>query len=238
MEPTGLDLLSLSPPGWGGNLLKGLALSLQIAFGAYALGLLIGLAGALGKIYGGPVLRGFLEVYTTLVRAVPELVLILLLFYAGPDLLNAALESFGLERIDINAFIAGTYVLGCVQGAYSIEVIRGAILAVPTGQVEAAKACGMSWITTHKRIIIPAMVPLALPGLANLWLIVTKDTALLAVVGLSELALTTRQAAGATKEYLMFYLAAGSLYLCVSIISNLIFSALERRYRRGQAKLT
>jgi polar amino acid transport system permease protein len=234
VEPTGIELLAFSPPGWGGNLLKGLSLSLQIAFGAYTLGLLIGLSGALGKIYGGPVLRWSLEIYTTLGRAIPELVLILLLFYAGPDLLNGILESLGYERVDINALAAGIYVLGLVQGAYSIEVIRGAILAVPPGQVEAAKACGMSWVTTHRRIIIPAMVPLALPGLANLWLIVTKDTALLAVVGLSELALTTRQAAGATKEYLMFYLTAGFLYLCVSLISNMIFRTLERRYRRGQ----
>jgi polar amino acid transport system permease protein len=238
MEPTGIELLAFSPPGWGGNLLRGLGLSLQIALGAYALGLLIGLSGALGKIYGGPVLRWSLEIYTTLGRAIPELVLILLLFYAGPDLLNSVLESLGYERVDINALVAGIYVLGFVQGAYSIEVIRGAILSVPPGQVEAAKACGMSWITTHRRIIIPAMVPLALPGLANLWLIVTKDTALLAVVGLSELALTTRQAAGATKEYLMFYLAAGLIYLCVSLISNAIFRALERHYRRGQPDLT
>ena len=238
MEPSGIGLLAFSPPGWGGNLLRGLGLSLQIAFGAYTLGLLIGLSGALGKIYGGPVLRWSLEIYTTLGRAIPELVLILLLFYAGPDLLNGILESLGYERVDINALVAGIYVLGFVQGAYSIEVIRGAILSVPKGQIEAAKACGMSWIGVHRRIIIPAMVPLALPGLANLWLIVTKDTALLAVVGLSELALTTRQAAGATKEYLMFYLAAGFIYLCVSLISNVIFKMLERRYRRGQAELS
>ena len=152
-------MLALSPPGWGGNLLRGLSLSLQIAFGAYALGLLIGLAGALGKIYGGPILRWVLEVYTTLGRSIPELVLILLLFYAGPDLLNAILESLGYERIDIDALFAGIYVLGFVQGAYSIEIIRGAILAVPPGQVEAAKACGMSWMTTHRRSNFPAFFP-------------------------------------------------------------------------------
>ena len=236
MEFFGLELLAFSPPGWGGNLLRGLGMTLQIAFGAYTLGLLIGLSGALGKIYGGPTLRWSLEVYTTLVRAVPELVLILLLYYAGTDLLNQLLESFGYERVDISGLTAGIYVLGFVQGAYSIEVIRGAILAVPPGQVEAAKACGMSWLTTHRRIIIPAMIPLALPGLGNLWLIVTKDTALLAVVGFSELALETRQAAGGTKEYLMFYLAAGFLYLCVSLISNIIFTLLERHYRRGQSE--
>lgn len=231
------DLLSLTPPGWGGNLLRGLAKTFQIALGAYLMGLTIGLAGALGKIYGGPVLRWGLEIYTTLIRAVPELVLILLLYYAGTDLLNQALEGVGYERVDISGLAAGIYVLGLVQGAYATEVLRGAILAVPVGQVEAAAAFGMSWVQRHSRIVIPAMIPFALPGLANLWLIVTKDTALLAVVGFSELALETRQAAGATKSYFMFYVIAAMLYLLLTLVSNVVFRWIEHRYRRGQPEL-
>ncbi len=229
-----LELLALSPPGWGGNLLRGLWHTIQIALGAYALGLLLGLGGALGKIYGGPVLRWSLEVYTTLIRAIPELVLILLLYYAGTDLLNTVLESAGFERVDIDGLWAGIYVIGFVQGAYSTEVLRGAFLAVPVGQIDAAKAIGMGPVKRHTRVIIPAMIPFALPGLANLWLITTKDTALLAVVGFSELALETRQAAGATKAYFLFYVAAGVLYLCLTLVSNVIFGLIERRYRRGQ----
>ena len=231
------ELLSLTPPGWGGNLLRGLLKTFQIALGAYVMGLTIGLAGALGKIYGGPVLRWGLEIYTTLIRAVPELVLILLLYYAGTDLLNQTLEGLGYERVDISGLAAGIYVLGFVQGAYATEVLRGAILAVPSGQVEAAAAFGMSWVKRHSRIIIPAMIPFALPGLANLWLIVMKDTALLAVVGFSELTLETRQAAGATKSYFLFYMTAGALYLLLSLASNVVFRRIERRYRRGQPEL-
>ncbi|MCP5084357.1 MAG: ABC transporter permease subunit [Alphaproteobacteria bacterium] len=228
------DLLALSPPGWGGNLLRGLASTVQIALGAYLLGLAIGLGGALGKLYGGPVLRVSLEVYTTLIRAVPELVLILLLYYAGTDLLNTALESFGYERVDIDGLWAGIYVIGFVQGAYSTEVLRGAFLAVPEGQIEAARAYGMSWFKSHVRIVIPAMIPFAIPGLANLWLITTKDTALLAVVGFSELALETKQAAGATKAYFMMYVAAALLYLALTLVSTAVFSWVEKYYRRGQ----
>ena len=231
------EILALSPPGWGGNLLRGLLSTVQIAAGAYALGLLLGFCGAFGKIYGGPVLRWSLEVYTTLIRAIPELVLILLLYYAGTDLLNTVLEALGYGRVDIDGLWAGIYVIGFVQGAYSTEVLRGAILAVSTGEIEAAKAAGMSWGLRHRRIIIPAMLPLALPGLANLWLITTKDTALLAVVGFGELALETRQAAGATKAYFLLYMAAGSLYLALTLVSTLIFSWIERRYRRGQPEL-
>ncbi|RVD55116.1 ABC transporter permease [Mesorhizobium sp. M2D.F.Ca.ET.185.01.1.1] len=227
------ELLSPVAPGWGGTLLVGLLHSLEIAIGATCLGLLIGTAGAFGKLYGGPVTRDLLAVYTTVVRAVPELVLILLLYYAGTDLINQVLAAMGYSRVDISGLAAGIFVLGFVQGAYSTEVIRGAILAIPQGQIEAARAYGMPPGLMLRRITLPAMLPFAIPGLANLWLIATKDTALLAVVGFFELTLATRQAAGVTKAYLIFYLAAGVLYLAVTLFSNLVIGRVEARSRRG-----
>jgi len=228
-----IELLSPAPPGWGGNLLRGLANSVQIAIGAFGLGLAIGTAGAYGKLYGGPIVRDLLEIYTTVVRAVPELVLILLLYYAGTDLINRALEAAGYARVDISGLMAGIVVLGVVQGAYSTEVLRGAILAVPQGQIEAARAYGMSPGKMLRRITLPAMLPYAIPGLANLWLIATKDTALLAVVGFNELTLETRQAAGSTKAYFTFFLAAGVLYLLLTLFSSAIIGRVERWSRRG-----
>ncbi|CCV09817.1 ABC transporter permease [Mesorhizobium sp. STM 4661] len=215
----------------------GLLHTIEIAIGATCLGLLIGIGGAYGKLYGGPVVRDLLAVYTTAVRAVPELVLILLLYYAGTDLINQVLAALGYQRIDISGLAAGIAVLGFVQGAYSTEVIRGAILSIPQGQIEAARAYGMSPGLLLRRITLPAMLPFAIPGLANLWLIATKDTALLAVVGFYELTLATRQAAGVTKAYLTFYLAAGAIYLLVSLISNLIIGRIEARARRGMPSL-
>lgn len=229
------SLLALTPPGWGGALLKALLATLQIAVGGYLLGLVIGLGGALGKLYGGPITRDLLEVYTTVVRAVPELVLILILYYAGTDFLNQILAMLGYGTVDISGLVAGIFVIGVVQGAYSTEVMRGAIKSVPVGQLEAARAYGMSPTKMLRRITIPAMLPFALPGLSNLWLIATKDTALLAVVGFSELTLVTRQAAGATKHYLLFFLAAGAIYLAVTLLSNFILGMIERRSRRGFA---
>jgi polar amino acid transport system permease protein len=229
--------LSIGNGGWGGNLLRGLSSTLQIALGAYALGLSIGLLGALGKIHGRSLTRWLLEVYTTLIRAVPELVLILLLYYAGTGALNQLLEWMGYKPVDISGLVAGIVVLGVVQGAYATEVLRGAMLAIPRGQTEAALAFGMSRTTVLRRITIPAMIPFALPGMANLWLIVLKDTALLAVVGFSELALATRQAAGATRAYFLFFFAAAVLYLCLSLLSNVLFNWLEKRARRGQREL-
>ena len=231
------ELLSLSPPGWGMNLLRGLGKSLQIAFGAFGFGLVIGLFGAYGKLYGGPVIRDLLAIYTTVVRAVPELVLILILYFVGTDLINQASEALGYGRVEISGVAAGIWVLGVVQGAYSTEVLRGAILAVPQGQIEAARAFGMPPVMLMRRVTIPAMLSFALPGLANLWLIATKDTALLAVVGFSELTLETRQAASSTRAYFTFFLAAGALYLMVTLMSSALFQLLERRSRRGQPSL-
>ena len=211
----------------------GLLHSLEIAVGATIVGLLIGICGAYGKLYGGPVVRDLLAVYTTVVRAVPELVLILLLYYAGTDLINQVLTAIGYQRVDISGLVAGIAVLGFCQGAYSTEVMRGAILAIPQGQIEAARAFGMSPGLLLRRITLPAMLPFAIPGLANLWLIATKDTALLAVVGFFELTLATRQAEGVTKAYLIFYLAAGVLYLAVTLFSNFLLGRAEKWARRG-----
>jgi len=230
---TALELLALSPPGWGGLLLKGLAMSMTVAFGGYFLGLVIGIGGAFGKLYGGPVMRDILDVYTTVIRAIPELVLIVLLFYAGSDLVNRLLMLFGSRPIDINGLAAGIAVIGIVQGAYSTEVLRGAIKAVNPGQIEAGRAYGMGAGLLLRRITLPAMLPHAIPGLSNLWLIATKDTALLAVVGFMELTLATRQAGGATKAYFLFFTTAGMLYLMVTLLSNAGIRIIERRACRG-----
>ena len=231
-----LGLLAYDAPGWGGALLGGLGKSLQIAVGAYGLGLVIGILGAYGKLYGGPILKDLLAVYTTIVRAVPELILILILYYAVTDALNNALVSAGYGRVQISGLAAGIAVLGVVQGAYATEVLRGAILSVPPGQIEAARAMGMPPLMLAWRVTLPQMLAAAIPGLANLWLIATKDTALLAVVGYAELTLVTRQAASTSKAYFTFFLAAGAMYLAISVLSTLLFGRIEAWARRGQVR--
>jgi polar amino acid transport system permease protein len=231
-----LDLLAWSPPGWGATLIVALGKSILIALGAFALGLIIGVGGAYGKLYGGPVTRDLLGIYTTVVRAVPELVLILILYFAFTSSLNSLLLAWGFERIQISGFFAGIAVLGVVQGAYATEVLRGAILSVPSGQIEAARAMGMPPLMLAWRVTFPQMLAAAIPGLANLWLIATKDTALLAVVGYAELTLATRQAASTTKAFFTFFMAAGVLYLVISILSTILFAKAEAWARRGQVR--
>lgn len=232
-----LQLLSPYPPGWGGTLLTGAAATLAISAGAYLIGIVIGMAGALGKLSGNRGLETVLNLYTTLIRSVPELILIVGLYYAGTDGLNRLLQLAGLPVLEVNGFIAAVAVLGFVQGAYMTEVLRGAIMAIPNGQIEAARAFGMSLLLRFRRVALPALLPNALPGLSNLWLAVTKDSALVAVVGYQELALATRLAGASTKQYFLFFVAAALMYLAITLVSNVIFRQIERHVRRGQPSL-
>jgi polar amino acid transport system permease protein len=232
-----IGLLAFGNTGYGDELLWGALRTVQIAVLAYAFGIILGLCGAVGKLSGGKPMRIMLDLYTTLFRAIPELLLILLLYYAGTDGLNKVIMALGFERIEVNGFVAAVFVLGFVQGAYQTEVWRGAILAVPVGQTEAAKAYGMSPFLGFRRITLPAMLPYAIPGLGNLWLGIIKNSSLISLVGTGELALATRQAAGVSKQYLMFFLTAMTIYLILTLLSNQILGGLERRVRRGQPKL-
>lgn len=232
-----LQLLSPYPPGWGGTLLTGALATLAISAGAYVIGIVIGFTGALGKLSGNRPIGVVLNLYTTLIRSVPELILIVGLYYAGTDGLNRLLQLAGLPPLEVNGFVAAVAVLGFVQGAYMTEVLRGAILAIPAGQIEAARAFGMSPFLRFRRAVLPAMLPNALPGLSNLWLSVTKDSALVAVVGYQELALATRLAGASTKQYFLFFMAAAVMYLAITLVSNVIFKLIERHVRRGQPAL-
>jgi polar amino acid transport system permease protein len=231
------ELLSYGNKGYLDELFWGAVATVQISVFAYAFGITLGLIGAIGKLSGGRFLKGLLDVYTTVFRAVPELVLIMLLYYLGTIGINNLMIAIGVGPVQMNAFAVAVFVLGFVQGAYSTEVLRAAIQAVPLGQSEAAKAYGMSPFTQFRRITLPAMLPYAIPGLANLWLAITKDSALVAVVGYTELANATRIAAGGAKYYLTFYLLAALFYWAISIVSNIGFGWLENRVRRGQPKL-
>lgn len=189
---------------WRGPLARGAFNTVAIAFLAYVVGVSIGLAGAMGKLYGGGILRKGLDWYTTVVRSLPELLLILVLYYLVSALINQFLALFSMPAITINGFLAAVIVLGFVQGAYHTEVLRGAIQAIPVGQVEAAKAYGMSPWLRFRRVVVPAMLPNALPGLTNLWLNATKDLSLVYVVGTSEVLKTSLTAAGAAQPNTTF----------------------------------
>jgi His/Glu/Gln/Arg/opine family amino acid ABC transporter permease subunit len=218
-------------------LLQGLASTLMVAAVSLAIACVFGLAGAVAKLYGGPVLRGAADVYTTLIRGLPELVLMLLIFYGGQILLNAVAEAQGWGYIDVPPFAAGTLTIGFVFGAYLTETFRGAILAIPRGQVEAALAYGLPRGKIIGRIVLPQMVRHALPGFSNNWLVMVKATALVSIIGLDDMVHRANLAAASTREPFTFYAAIALLYLAVTTVSIWGLSWLERRYSLGVRKV-
>ncbi|BCD85897.1 ABC transporter permease [Pseudomonas solani] len=223
--------------GWLQALAQGAVKTLGISVGAFVLGLSLGLVVALVKLWGPRWLVIWANCYTTLYRAVPELLLILLLYYAGSDLLNLLMASMGQPPVEVNGFLAAIVVLGIVQGAYSAEIIRGAIEAIPVGQIEAGRAYGMKPFMVLRRVLVPSMLPHVVAGLSNLWLVLVKDSALISVVGYSELLGAGRQAAASTKHYLMFYLAVAAFYYLITLVSSLVFRRFEARFERWMPRL-
>ena len=224
---------------WSYQFLLGALTTLEISAGAFTVGLLIGGCVAAVKLHGARWAVRLANGYSTLCRAVPELLLIIILFYAGQSALNDLLASLGFndEDIGISGFAAAIIVLGLVQGAYASEIIRGAVLAIPRGQIEAAHAFGLSGVTLFRRIILPCVLPYAIGGLANLWMSILKDSALISVVGYTELLSTARQAAGSTKMYFSFFLFTGAIYYCITLASNAAVQRIERRIRRWMPRL-
>jgi len=219
---------------WKGVLLQGAALTLQIAAGSFLVGLLLGMASAAAKLWGGRIAQVTAGAYTTVFRAIPELLLIIILYYAGSSGLSAGIAALGFGQVEINGFATAVVVLGIVQGAYAGEIIRGAILAIPAGQLEAGRAFAFTPSVLLRRIILPAMLPVALPGLANLWVVLIKETSLISVIGFSELLSSAKSAAASTRMYFTFYCVAGLMYLVMTLASNLLFQSVERRFRRTQ----
>jgi arginine/ornithine transport system permease protein len=219
--------------GYGASLLEGSLLTLGVAFSSLAIALVLGLFGAIAKLSRVRPLRWLAQVYTTLIRGVPDLVMMLMIFYGGQVLVNKLGERLGWEYLDIDPFVAGVLTIGFIFGAYITEVLRGAFLAVPAGQKEAAVAFGMTPLQVLVRIVGPQMLRHALPGLSNNWLVMVKSTAIVSVIGLSDLMNRAGQAAGATREPFMFYLAAAGMYLLFTSVSEWGFAALQRRLAMG-----
>lgn len=169
-----------------------------------------------------------------MIRGIPDLVLILLIFYGGQDLINRIALALGYTGyIDINPFIAGVCTMGFIFGAYLSETFRGAFMAIPAGQAEAGQAYGMSRSQVFWRILVPQMIRFALPGFTNNWLVLTKSTALISVIGLQDMMFKAKNAADATHEPFTFFLAVAVLYLMLTSVSLLVLRYLERHFSVG-----
>lgn len=216
------------------SILEGAVLTVAVSLASLVVACALGLVGALAKLSGRPVWVGVSTTYTTVVRGVPELVLMLLVFYGGTIGLIHLFEwlEIGIE-VDINPFVAGVLTIGFIYGAYMTETFRGAILAIPKGQMEAAWAYGLNRRQTFFRITLPQMVRYALPGFTNNWLVLIKTTALVSLIGLHEMTYRAKQASAATREPFVFLLFAAALFLIYTTVSLWVLKRLSHRYSLG-----
>ena len=219
--------------GYGPSLLEGVVLTIEAALLSLVVAVVLGALGALAKTSRSAPAKGVAGAYTTLIRGVPDLVLMLLIFFGGQTLVNQVAEAVGYEEfIEVSAFTAGVVTIGFIYGAYMTETFRGAILAVPPGQLEAGQAFGMSRWQVFREILLPQTIRHALPGFGNNWLVLLKTTALLSVLGLDDVLRKASLAAGATRQPFTFYLAVALIYLLLTTVSTVVLTWAERRSER------
>ncbi len=215
-------------------ILNGAVLTVGVSLAALVVAIILGLLGAGAKLSGRPVLVGVATAYTTVIRGIPDLVLMLLVFYGGTIGLNNLLEWLGSEAtIDINPFFAGVLTIGFIYGAYMTETFRGAILSIPKGQAEAAWAFGMGRTQAFVRVTAPQMVRYALPGFTNNWLVLIKATALVSLIGLQEMTYIAKQASAATRAPFTYLMFTAVLFLVYTTVSLFILRKLNARYSLG-----
>lgn len=229
------DLFSYGDAGWGDEILRGLAVTVQLALSTLPLGLLIGFVIAFAAMSHRPALRFVGFGYTTLMRGLPEILTLFVVYNGVGLLLNSALRRITPEAapVDFSPFAAGVIALGMVFGAFAAEVIRGAFNALDRGQVEAGLAVGMRKSQIFWRIKLPQVWRFALPGLGNLWINMLKDTALVSIIALDDLMRATKVAVGVTKQPFTFYLVACLIYWGLCLVSEFILARMERRANRG-----
>lgn len=208
--------------------------TLRLAFTSLIIATLIGLACALWKTKNNRIISGLVSGYTLLARGIPDLVMMLFVFYSLPALVNAGFERYGSDyTFEISPFVAGVATLGFILGAYMTGTFYNALINIARGELEAAQAYGFSRLQIFSAIILPQLIRLSLPGFTNNWLVLIKATALVSLLGLEDLMSRARSAAEATGQPFTFYLLAGAFYFVVSLLSVVILKYLTKKYASG-----
>ena len=229
-----MELLAFGKTGWGDELFIATLMTLAVSITAILIGFLFALIFTPLKLSKNKFLNLIANCYTTVIRGVPELLVIYLFFFGGSGAVMFVASIFGYnDYIEINAFITGSFAIGIISGAYSTEVFRGAIQSIDKGQFEASKVLGLKKPVHFFKVIMPQMLRLAIPNLSNVWQITLKDTSLISVTGLVEIMRQSYIAAGSTRDPLFFYSFAAVLYLLLTFLSMKLINRLEIKYSIG-----
>ena len=229
-----MELLAFGDTGWGDELFRATLMTIAVSITAMLIGFTFAAIFTPLKLSKYKYLNYIANTYTTIIRGVPELLVIYLFFFGGSGAIMFVASMFGYnEYIEINPFVTGSFAIGIISGAYSTEVFRGAIQSIDKGQFEAAEVLGFSKFKKFYKIILPQMLRLAIPNLSNVWQITLKDTSLISVTGLVEIMRQSYIAAGSTRDPLFFYSFAAVLYLLLTFLSMKLINRLEVKYNRG-----
>jgi octopine/nopaline transport system permease protein len=228
MNPEMLELLSFGPRGWGLSLVQAAGVTIAAAICGFLLGSMLGIWGATMKLARSRSTRLVGQVYTTVFRGVPEILVVYLFYFGGSVVFTKAMNAGGFPGFySLPGFTIGVLAVGVVSGAYQTEAYRSAFLRLDRGQLEAGVACGMSDLLLFRRIIAPQTLRIALPALGNIWQSALKETSLLSVIGLSELLHQAGTAAGSTRQPLLFYGAAAVMFLIIGRVTGLVLGRAE-----------
>jgi len=229
-----MELLAFGDTGWGDELFYATLMTIAVAITAMIIGFFFALIFTPLKLSKNKYFNLLANSYTTIIRGVPELLVIYLFFFGGSAAIMFVASIFGYgDYIEINAFMTGAFSIGIISGAYSTEVFRGAIQSIDKGQFEAANVLGLNKFGKFFKIILPQTLRLAVPNLSNVWQITLKDTSLISVTGLVEIMRQSYVAAGSTRDPLFFYSFAAVLYLLLTFLSMKLINKLEEKYSRG-----
>ncbi len=228
------EIMGFGPNGWGQAMALAALMTVAVSICGFLAGAVIGTGVAAMKLSRSQVARAIADTYTTVLRGVPDLLVIYLFYFGGSLALSAAGRLFGAEGfIGLPAFATGAVAIGVVSGAYQAEVLRGAYQALSRGELEAARAVGMPRGLMFRRIVAPQVLRYAIPGLGNVWQLVLKESALISVTGLVELLRQSQIGAGSTRQPFTFFLTAAALYLVITTVSTYAFQWAEDRSMRG-----
>jgi octopine/nopaline transport system permease protein len=228
------ELMGFGPRGWGLLLLQATLMTIAVSSVAFLLGSVLGALIAWARIEGNRALRFAAEAYTTVLRGIPDLLVIFLLYFGGSAAMTAVAHALGAQGfVGVNAFASGAIAVGIISGAYQSEILRGAFGAIARGELEAARAVGMSRRLLFRRIVVPQTLRFAIPGLGNVWQLALKESALISVVGLTEILRQAQVGAGSTRQPFAFFITAAALYLVLSSISGWGFQKAEAFGMRG-----
>ncbi|MTH78365.1 ABC transporter permease subunit [Paracoccus aestuariivivens] len=226
--------MGFGPDGWGWSMLRAAAMTLSVAIGGYVIGVVLGCIAAAASFSGLVPVRSVAGAYSTVMRGVPDILVIYLFYFGSGQFLAALADLAGHDGfITIPAFVVGILAIGVVSGAYQMQVFRGAVLALNKGEIEAGRACGMGPALLFRRVVMPQALRFAVPGAGNVWQLVLKESALISVIGLVELMRQAQIGAGSTRQPFSFFLTAAALYLLITAASGRIFAWLELRAMRG-----